>query len=214
MRESETYKTMTNAAFKTAAGSIVTPAGRLMYPMLFQPGPLSKGETDEKKFGWQTNLLIPGDADLKALEAAVEAVIAENMTAAQRAKNKIAMPFLKTADQAKLAHLADDFPILIRAKARAFRKTGQANPAPQIIGPAKDPIKEENEADEIYSGREARVSLQPFWYTPASGSAGYGVSLGLGNVQVLGHFDPLAGGKVKASAEFEAVADDGLADLQ
>jgi hypothetical protein len=136
------------------------------------------------------------------------------MTAAQRAKNKIAMPFLKTADQAKLAHLADDYPILLRMKSRAYRKTGQKNPAPQIIGPAKDPIKEESEADEVYSGREARVSLTPFWYTPASGSAGYGVSLGLGNVQVLGHGEHLAGGNIKASAEFDAVADDGLADLQ
>jgi hypothetical protein len=204
---------MTNAAFKTGAGSIVTPAGRLMYPMLFTAGPLAKGETDEKKFGWQTNLLLAADADLKVLADAVEAVIAENMTAAQRAKSKIAMPFLKTADQAKLAHLADDFPILLRMKSRAYRKTGQKNPAPQIIGPAKDPIKEENEADEIYSGREARVSLSPFWYTPQSGSAGYGISLGLGNVQVLRHFEALAGGNVKASAEFEAVASDALADL-
>ncbi len=204
---------MTNAAYKTSEGSIVTPKGRLMYPMLFAPGPLAKGETDEKKFGWQTGLLIPEDSDLHVLYEAVEAVIAENMTAAQRAKSKIAMPFIKTADQAKLAHLADDFPTLLRFKARLYRKTGQKNPAPQIIGPAKDPIKEDDEADEIYSGREARVSCDPFWYTPASGSAGYGVSLGLGNAQVLAHGAPLAGGKVKASSEFEAVATDALADL-
>jgi hypothetical protein len=204
---------MSNAAFKTESGSFVTPKGRLMYPMLFKAGPLSKGETDEKKFGWQVNLLLAGDADLKVLRDAVEEVIAENMTAAQRSKNTIAMPFIETASQARLADLADDYPVLLRVKSRAYRKTGQRNPAPQIIGPAKDEVKEEDEADEVYSGRWARVSLNPFWYTPASGSKGYGVSLGLGNVQLLDKADQLAGGKVKASAEFEAVASDGLEDL-
>jgi hypothetical protein len=204
----------TNAAFTTKAGTIVTPKGRLMYPMLFNPGPLGKKETDPKRFGWQTSLLLPAGADLKVLETAIEEVIAENFTAVQRAKNKVALPFLKTADQARLAHLADDYPTLLRMKSKHYTRQGQQRSAPQIIGPAMGEIKSDDEADEVYSGRWARCSLRPFWYTPESGSANYGISLGLANVQLLEHDEPLAGGRVNPSAEFEAVADDGLGDLE
>ena len=123
-------------AFKTAAGSIVLPKGRMMYPNFFTPGPLGKGETDPKRFGWQITHLMPAGVDLSVLDAAILEIFEENLIKKQRdgsplsIKNgrllgtkdiKVDPVFVGTADQAKLANLADDLPFLRKAKARARR---------------------------------------------------------------------------------------------
>jgi hypothetical protein len=56
--------------------------------------------------------------------------------------------------------------------------------------------------EEIYSGRWGRVSVNPYW---SGHAANKGVFLGLQNVQLLRHDDPIGGAKPRAGDQFEAV---------
>jgi hypothetical protein len=210
---------MAPAFTKSATGTIKSPKGRLFYANLITAGALAKNEKDEKKFGWQATLLLPADVDLTFLRAEIEAVIADNVTAAKRSTTKLApLPILNTKDQGRLASYADDYPHLIRLKSRAFDRSGKRRQAPQVVGPDAKPIDPADEPDLIYNGRWAALTFIPFWYGTESGAAAPGVSLGLANVQLLtmngDPGEPMAGGQSRATDEFEAVAEDDLADLE
>jgi hypothetical protein len=98
--------------------------------------------------------------------------------------------------------MADDFPWMLRCQAK-FK--------PDVVTPKGDrTYTEDEEADEVYGGRWARFSVRPYWWKHATG--GVGVSFGLQNVQMLDHDDPIAGARVKGTAEFEP-AEGGLDDL-
>lgn len=188
-------------AVKLESGNYRTPKGRILYPNLFKAS-LPKGETDQAKAKFGLSLLIPKGADMKAITEAVNEVLADNVTQKMRATTKVKMPFLKTEDQPRFAEFADDFPTMIRCG---------ANYRPDVIGPTNRAIKEEDEADEVYGGRWARISVRPyFWKHPTGGN---GISLGLQNVQLLDHDDQIAGGRVRAESEFESVGDE-LDDLE
>jgi len=190
------------------SGNIRTPRGRLYYPHLFEKS-AKRGETDPKKFAWQTTILFPKGSDLTALEAAVKETLEEKFPAKVRAVSKIKTPFIKTADQPRLADYADDYPIMLRLNAKQTR--------PDVVSPNGQVIytQEQAEPDEVYSGRWARVTVRPFGYD-VDGSKG--VSLGLQNVQLLLGPDgepgeALAGGRVRGTSEFEAASDDALAGM-
>lgn len=202
--------TALNTARKLPTGNILLPEGRMMYPALFR-ATLPRGETDPKKGSWQITLLFPKDTDLTALEKAIDDVIAENLTEKQRATAKVKRPILLTADQARLAELAEDFPRMVRLGAKEYKRDGGKRQAPQVLDPAMQEVHEDDEADMVYAGRWARATCNPFFYDHDTG--GKGVSLGLANVQLLRHDEPLEAGRVKGTAEFEAVDDGALEDL-
>jgi hypothetical protein len=180
-----------NAAIKLDNGNIRTPKGRILYPSLFKPS-LPKGETNEDKAKYGATLLIPKDSDITALKNAIQETLEESFSAKVRAASKIKMPILKTEDFPRFAEYADDFPWMIRCN---------ANYRPEVVGPTRDPIAEEDEADEVYGGRWAKLSVNAYsWDHPTGGK---GISLGLQNVQLLKHDDAIAGGRVKAAQEFE-----------
>lgn len=189
-----------NAAKLLESGNIRSPRGRLLYPSLFKPS-LAKGETDKEKARYGVTILFPKSADLKLIIDAAKKCRDDNFSAAVQKQAKIKMPFLKTEDQPRFAELADTFPVMIRCFAKF---------APEVVGPTNRRITEEEEADEVYSGRWGRISLRPFSYDMPTSK---GVSLGLQNVQLLEHDEPMGGGRVKAETEFEAVGDE-LADLE
>ena len=192
-----------NTARKLPNGNMMTPRGRMLYPALFTPS-LPRGETDQSKAAYQITLLFPKGSDFAAIEAAVNECIEENVPAKARTTTKIKKPFLKTADQPRFAEFADDYPNMLRFNAKKMK--------PDVVTPKGDRnVTADEEADEVYSGRWARVSCRAFFYDHPTG--GKGVSLGLQNVQLLDHDDPIAGGKVKGTAEFEAVGDDDLGDM-
>jgi hypothetical protein len=138
------------------------------------------------------------------IKKAIEDLIVDNVPAAKRATTKVKRPLLATADQPRWAEYADDFPIFIRCSAAKYR--------PDVISPnSKDVIKEEQEADEVYFGRWARFSIRPYFWRHDTG--GHGVSLGLQNVHLLDHDEPIAAGKVSGLSDF-ASANDGLGDLE
>lgn len=177
------------------SGNIRTPRGRILYPALFKPRN-QKGETDKEKAKYQCGLLIPKGSDIKAMEKAV----AEAREGLPKMA-KIKLPFLKTEDQPTLAEYADDYPILIRCNSTY---------KPEVVGPTGKAIAEEDEADEVYMGRWGRLSVRAFTYNRPDSK---GVSFGLQNAQMLDHADPIAGGRARAEAEFDAVGD-GLAGLE
>ncbi len=183
------------------SGNIRSPKGRLLYPNLFQPS-LPKGEKDPEKARYGVSLLIPRGADIKAITDAVNEVLADNVSEKVRKTTKVKMPFLKTEDQPRFAEFADDYPVMIRCNAKY---------KPEVVGPTARAVPEADEADEVYSGRWGRISLRPFFYDHPTG--GKGISLGLQNVQLLDHDNPIAGGRARAESEFESVGDD-LADLE
>ena len=183
------------------SGNILTPPGRMLYPSLFVKS-LARGETDENKAKYQCSLLFPAGADLTAMMEAAEECREENCTKAQIKEGKIKMPFLKTADQNKLADMAEEYPVLIRCSATY---------KPDVRGPSVNVISEEDAPKEVYMGRWARLTVNPYKWTHPTG--GLGVSLGLQNVQLLDHDDPIAGGGISADHEFEPVAS-GLEDLE
>ena len=190
-----------NAAKLLESGNLLTPKGRMVYPSLFNPS-LPRGETDKDKAKYQITLLIPKGSDITALKDAVKETMDENVSEKMRKTTKIKTPFLKTEDQPRFAEYAEDFPVLIRFNAK-FK--------PDVVTPKGDrTVTEEEEADEVYSGRWARVSCRAFFYDHPTG--GKGVSLGLQNVQLLDHDEPVAGGRVKGTAEFEPAGDDDLDD--
>lgn len=188
---------------ETESGNIHTPKGRMVFPALFKPQ-LPKGETDESKAKYQITLLFPEDADLTLLEEAIDEKMADEFKAADIKRGKIKTPFLDTADQERYAEYADDYPVMIRLN---------ANFKPDVVTPnGKGTVDEDDEADEVYGGRWARVSVRPFaWSHPTGGK---GVSLGLQNVQLLDHDEPIAGGRVKGVNEFAPVESNALEDLE
>lgn len=180
-------------------GNIMTPKGRCMYPNLFTPTKV-KGQGKEK---YRITLLIPKPADITLLRDTINEVAADNLGKNLKT-TKWRNPLLKTADEPRLAELADDFTYLIRPN---------ADNRPQVVGPSLLAISEDREADEVYGGRWARVSISVYWYS-ADKSPIPGVGLGLSNVQMLDHDEPLGGGRVSAEAEFDAVADNALEGME
>lgn len=185
-----------NAAFEKG-GNIITPKGRMVYPSLFRPT-LPPGEKDDDKARYNATLLIPEDADIKALEDAVDALIEENVPANKR-KN-VKRPFLRTETSNSLEDYAGEFPVMIRCAAKY---------APDVVTPnAQRTYKEEEAADEVYGGRWARFSVRPYFWSHKTG--GMGVSFGLQNAQMLDHDEAIAGGRVRGTSEFEGVGEDEL----
>ena len=197
-------------AFKSPkSGNIIMPKMRMMYANLITPGFPSKNEKDPKKKQWSVTGLIPAGADLSVLREEIDAVVAANLTPAQREKTKLKLPIGDTASDSSLAIYADDFPHFIRTNTKCFDRQGKPRPAPEVVsGSTGKPVLEADEPDELYNGRWFRPSLNPYLYDVEN----KGVSLGLVNVQLLQHDEPLAGGKVKADREFEPVS--GLDDLE
>ena len=191
-----------------SSGNIMLPAMRLMYGAFFTTVFPSKRERDPKKKRWGGTGLIPAVADIKVLEDEINEIVGENLTEAKRKPNADgSLPYMhpihKTAGNQSLAAYADEYPYFVRLGTREFDNNGKRRPAPQVLSAKGLELTEEHEADEVYNGRWFRASVNPYWYPAQEGKPG--VSLGLVNIQLLHNDDPLAGGKAKASAEFEAV---------
>lgn len=203
---------MKKAFLSEKSGNFFTPAVRIKWANLFKPVPPSEDEKDEAKFVWNVTALVPAGFDLKALEDEVDRIVREKIKPANETlRRKLKLPILETAGIQSLAAIADEYPYCLRLSAKAFDKNGKRRQAPGVVDASGKEVPESDDADQCYDGRWARISVNPFsWEHPTGGK---GVSLGLVNVQLLWNDDPLAGGKVKATSEFEAIDAGDLADL-
>jgi hypothetical protein len=189
---------MTNAAtIHSKTGNLVTPKGRLLWNALLQP---RKGKGD-KPGKYEFNIAIPKDADIKvlqqaALEAGKEKFSKAFKDAAGKWPSSVKNPFKKTADNDKLAEIADEFPIFFAARSKD---------RPGVVGP--NGRAEGVEPEHIYAGRYVKASIQAFAYETDGNK---GVTFGLVNVQLLDDADELVigGGKVSAESEFDGVGED------
>lgn len=197
MNLNSAYRIKDKAGEETA--DVMTPKAKLLYPNLFE-ATLMKGEKDPERARYGTTLLFHKSADLKAIQDAVLAAATDKFGAKLK-ETKWKKPFIKVTedDQPKVWRRLvsagidpNDFPVMIRLASKL---------APSVRAPNGQKVEDE---DQVYEGRWARASIRAFAYTHATG--GNGVSLGLGNVQLLDNDDPLPrGGGGMGGDEFEAV---------
>lgn len=185
------YDITTNA--KT--GRIVI-AGRLLWNSLFQPRK-GKGGTVGK---YECNVAIPSAASMKVLQDEVLAVGKEKFPkafkdAAGKWPSSVKNPLKKTADNDKLADIAEGFPVFVAARSKD---------RPGVAGP--NGLVEGVEPAMAYAGRWVKMTVDVYGYDTDGNK---GVTLGLGNVQLLQDDEELVigGGRVSAESEFEGVGE-------
>jgi hypothetical protein len=165
------------------SGNIITPKLRLSFPQLFT----AKAAPGSDKLKFSCSGLIPPTADISLLRKAAEECAKEKW--GDKMPSKLKAPFLKAEDYEYEGYEAGW--ILIRPTSLT---------KPGIVDAAGNNVDEESQ---VYPGRWAVFSLRPFAYDT---NGNRGVSLGLQNVQLLDHDEPI-GGRARAEDEFEPVAD-------
>lgn len=182
------------------SGNIATPKGRLSYAQyLIEPQ-----ENQNGKLKYNCNIVVPGDADLTALKNKMGKIALDKCDGDKnRAKNLVEKRFLDPNNLPGGGKpMGDEFDgfVLLR---------GSSDYKPTFVYPNGQPIPDEEIANELYSGRWARVSFNPYW---SGNKQNPGVFLGLQNVQLLDHDDNIGMKRVRAEDEFTAVDDAGGAE--
>jgi hypothetical protein len=181
-----------------------TARGRLSYPTVFEPKAMENDEAGKPKLRYSTTLLFPANVDLTALKDACYAVAAKKWGDKWREKfPKLPMPWHDSTSEnqdgvphcQKIGIDPKAFPVFIRTGSNAeFGRPNVITAKAQHVG--------SDQAEQVYAGRWARLTVQPYAYERASKK---GVSLGLQNVQLLEDDEPLASMRRAATAEFEPV---------
>lgn len=172
---------------------VMTAEGRLSYPNILKPGiqTTPDGITKEK---YSTSLLFPKDTDLSVLQEAIDlAAKAKFGNDYKKKYPKFKLPLLSVSDYPAIGVDAQEFPWLIRTSA------DPQHGKPDVINLQKLPV---TAPDQVYAGRWAILTVTVFAYDKAGNR---GVSLGLHNVLLLRDDEPLGGGRVRASSQFDAV---------
>ncbi len=168
--------------------------GRLAYAdQLITPKAFEEGQ--QAKYGC-TILIPPERSDLiDAIEAALEAAATTKWGPRKDQPKR-----LRGRDFDPVVKDCADYPAIgITEPGWCFVRASTTEP-PGVCDAA---VKELNPAEyrrEIYSGRKAKVSVNAFAYERKTGS---GVSLALGNVQLLGHDTRLGTPRPKPGDEFD-----------
>lgn len=176
-----------------SSGNVITARARMSYPSLYKKS-LPAGETDPEKARYKLSLVFPKEADLRVLAEAVEKCAVDRWGADYKTKYaKVKKPFLFVRDHPNMGFDPDEYEMFIRTA---------SDDRPNVIRADRTNV-DEDKAEEAYAGRWARATIRPFAYDHKTG--GKGISLGLQNVQLLDHADPV--GRVRAAAEdeFESV---------
>lgn len=176
----------------------ITPKFRASYAHVFTPQPAKQPDgTPKMKNGAQVMeysimALFPAGADLSALKAAAAAAVKEKW--GDNPPKKLRSPFRTEKEDGSLPDGLEEGAVFMNFK--TTQKPGLVDARNQDI---IDPV-------EFYSGCFSRASVRAYAYGGPGTSFTPGVAFGLQNLQKLGEGDPLGGQRVKASAEFEAVA--------
>lgn len=170
-----------------ASGNLRTCPVRLSFPHLFKPHTPKKYPDAKPKYS--STLLFPKGADLSALIEACERKAAEQWPAQWKARRNKILPFLDQGEERFEGYVAG---------AKFIRSTADQRPE-VLLRDAKTPAAE----TDVFPGVWALVTVHPFVNTYKDT-----ISLGLGNVLVLGGTERLGGGAARASDEFEPLDGD------
>lgn len=193
---------MNKAYIIEKTGNVMTPKGRILWFSVFAPRKDKKKADSAGKY--ELNLLFPKDSVHDVLkdrvtEAGKEKFPKAFADAKGKTPSSLKSPFKKTAENDKLVNAleeagfkVEDFPVYYAARSKD---------RPGLIGPNAKVV---DDPEQVYSGRWARMSVDAFGYDVDGGK---GIALGLQNIQLLDHDEPLVvgGGRAQASSEFEAV---------
>ncbi len=201
---------LTSSLFEDNKGNInaLLPVGRMVYPDLFVATNV-KGETDDLKKRYQITLLLPAEADIRALRERIQAIYEKEVPAAQRKFTKWRDPISDTSSEPRFAEFADEYPFFVRPNSRMLNNDGRKRDRPAIKYIKDGAVVEASsppDDDFLYNGRWARVCVNPYWYPAKQGPAG--VSLALLSTQVLWNDRKLqvgAGGIADTSSQYEVV---------
>lgn len=184
------------------SGNIITPKGILSYTQFLV--------TPNKKGKYNLSLLLKPGSDLKELKNAMGKLALEGLDGDQKqAINFVEKRFTDPNDRKSGGKpYGPEFEgwTLVTASAKYM---------PDFVHPSGQKIPAEKIADEAYSGRWGRVTLNPYWMDEeVIDEAGNkirvkGVFLGLVNVQLLDQGKPLGFVKTSGSEEFGAVEVEG-----
>lgn len=167
---------------------IIVGAGRLSFVNLFTPK-----KNDQGKDVYSTALLLPPDYDLGPLKAALHAAAVEKW-----GENRAKWPQLKRPPE-KVIRPAEESQWYVGFPGWHFiNATTQTSPG--VVNASREDVHDPAQA---YAGRWARLSLNAFAYD----KNGRGVTLGLNNVQLTKHDEPLSG-RTRAADDFDEYVDD------
>lgn len=183
-----------------SSGNLMSPKSRSVYPELFVATQVKRAG----KFKFRLTLLIPKAVDLTLIRKLIEDCATDNL-GKKKATTKWRNPLIKVADEPRFADKAAEYPWMIRPN---------SDNKPQVILPNKTVVDSADAPDEVYGGRWMRASMTVYWYSGEKQGGMPGVGLGLSNVQLLDHDDPVGGNRVAASSEFDEVDETELADME
>ena len=187
-----TDKSNLKVCHETSTGNIITPEGVLFYA----PYLIEAHENDQGKAKYNLELCFPPETDLKLLKNAMGKVALEKLKGdTEAAKKFVAKRFLDPVNLESGKSRGEKYKgwIMIRASSEYM---------PDFIHPNGKKCPAENLKTECYSGRWVRATVNPFWYDIG---AKKGLSLGLQNVQMLKHGEPIGFVKPEGEDEFGAV---------
>ena len=180
------------------SGNIITCKGRLSYSQyLIEAQERTYEDSGKKAKVYQGSLLIPPKHDLSELKKKMGKIALEKLDGDKnRAANFVNKRFLDPNNLPQGGKPAgEEFEgwTLIRATSSYKSKFAYPN--------GKE-IPESEIENELYSGRWACFSINPYW---TANKKNPGVCLGLQNVQLLDHADNLGASIPSAEDEFDAV---------
>lgn len=176
-----------------SSGNIITPKGRISYAQYL----INPQENQNGKLKHNLNLVIPKGADFTELRNKAGKIALEKCDGDQnRAKNLVMKRFLDPNNLPGGGKpMGSEFEGWTLVRASSDYK-------PKFVYPNGKAIPDEEIANELYSGRWARVTLNPYW---SPNKQNPGVFFGLQNVQLLDHDENMGVSIPDAEDEFDAV---------
>ena len=176
--------------------NILTPICRISFPTLYNPKAAGKNPKPEDKKKFSCSLLIPSQCDITLLKKMAGDAAMEKW--GEKVKEmKIKSPFLQAGDHKYEGYVPGWW---------LLRPSSESKPTVVTSKGGSLVVLKDEDAEEVYPGRWATVSLNAF---PYDVNGNKGVAFGLNNIMLLHHDDSL-GGRMRAEDEFEAVP--GVAD--
>jgi hypothetical protein len=177
------------------SGTIITPSGRLSYAQyLIEPQERTYEDSGKTVKVYSMNLLLPPGRDLVELKKAMGKIALEKCKGDKnRAANFVNKRFLDPNNLPQGGKpMGEEFEGWTLIRATSSYK-------PKFAYPNGKEIPAEEVENELYSGRWARVTINPYW---TDNKKNPGVCLGLQNVHLLDHDEKLGGAIASAEDDF------------